>query len=125
MTLLDRRSALIATENDGNGVGVVMNVGNYNAFQIGCQVRCAVVGDGNVVEAKARLEAQSVLGSGCIVGATIRVPPRCGVEDNTILYGNAGGQRTVSDGAEKNTQDLEPRLAQLRKILPATHKLYQ
>lgn len=120
---LVEEGVLIETAPDGNGVGAVMNVGNYNSFQVGCVVRCAVVGDGNVVEAKAVLETQTVLGSGAIVGATVRVPPRHGVDDNTVLYGSSGGIRTVENGAEKNTNDLEPRLAQLRKILPASHKL--
>lgn len=113
----------IVTRENENGSGQVLHIGNYNTFQVGCRVYAALVGDGNVVEAKAELGDQCVVESGAVVGSTLRVPPKSIVPEDTVLYG-AGGSRVMEGGAERNTHDLEPRLDQLRKILPQTHKLH-
>lgn len=121
--LIEEQVRIINSPAANQGTGQVTIIGSNNSFDVGCVVESVAVGDGNVVEPKAHLKPGTLLTNGCIIGASVVVAADEDLPDGTIIWGHHHSRRHDPNGKKKNMHDLKPRLAMLRKLLPANHKL--
>jgi len=99
-----------------------MNIGDNNVFEVGCLVEADRIGKCNVVESKTFLSKGCILGDGCVIVASYRMPPST-LEDNTVIYGIQGKKRVVQNAQETHLATHAKHLEILWKTLPGFHHL--
>ena len=103
--------------------GMILKVGSFNTFEVGCRVESTMIGDGNVIGAKASLGVLSSITDGVTVAPHVKVPEKMHLPDNTVLFGCEHSMRTVPNGKALNTANIDARLANQRKVLSASGKV--
>eukprot|EP00047_Mylnosiga_fluctuans_P004568 m.235302 g.235302 ORF g.235302 m.235302 type:complete len:171 (+) comp12799_c0_seq1:149-661(+) len=103
--------------------GSVLVIGNGNVFEVGSRVESSTIGDDNVIEAKAVVGPQAVIGNNCRIGAMCTVSPNEFLADNTVVFGRENTQRV--DPTMTKPSAYTEQLAYLKKIMPSFHTMYQ
>eukprot|EP01116_Phalansterium_solitarium_P013466 TRINITY_DN30830_c0_g1_i1.p1 TRINITY_DN30830_c0_g1~~TRINITY_DN30830_c0_g1_i1.p1 ORF type:complete len:182 (+),score=46.67 TRINITY_DN30830_c0_g1_i1:105-650(+) len=108
---------LVLIENKDSDALVI---GDNNLIEVGSHIAAATVGNGNVIETKARLLKGCRVGSGCTVGMTCVVSPGEVLADNTALWGDTG--RAVRPNENHLAVHIK-HIELLQQTLPRFHRL--
>eukprot|EP00299_Pterocystis_sp_00344_P014034 c6940_g1_i3.p1 GENE.c6940_g1_i3~~c6940_g1_i3.p1 ORF type:complete len:173 (+),score=38.14 c6940_g1_i3:398-916(+) len=108
------------------GVGT-MSIGSGTVCEVGCYIESSSVGDGTIIQAKARVNAGCVIGDGCVIGICVEVPPNTIVPNHTVLFQDASHSRTVTELGKRNTKLCHDEIDFItsKKLLESNHRLYE
>lgn len=92
-----------------------VTIGNANHVEVGAKIS-GKIGNGNVIEHRAVIRENGVVGNGCLIGINIEVGNGDVVEDNTAIWGALHNTRQLkSTSAEDNEQQILPKIELLRE----------
>lgn len=91
-----------------------LTIGCYNVFEVGCYSEAQKIGDHNIMESKSRLGPNTIISSGCIIGAMCDVDFEEILPENTVIYGTECNRRRQLEKPPPQTFQLDF----LSKILP-------
>jgi len=106
--IIEEKVRLVAVGN------TTVNIGNANHIEVGATIS-GQIGNGNVIEHKAIIEAGAVVGNGCLIGIGMVVKSGETIADNTALWGALKNVRQLkSTSAEDNEQQILPKIKLLK-----------
>lgn len=96
-----------------------MVIGSFNVFEVGAHSESLKIGDNNVLESKCHLGKNTLLTSGCVIGAMCKLTTDETLPENTVIYGNGCRRRLQHEKPAPQTFQLDF----LSKIMPNYQKL--
>lgn len=85
-------------------------IGDDNHFEVGA-ICSGTVGNGNVIQHKAKIAAGVEIGNGCFIGIRVELKSGEKISDNTSVYGQMQSQRKLdSSTAEANAKAILPKI---------------
>ena len=96
-----------------------MIIGNGNVFEVGAYSESMVVGDSNTFEAKSRVSRVTAISSHCVIGAGCSLDSAETIPPDTMICGRENRQFTMKSVHSSNQQQLDL----LIKMLPNYHRL--
>mmetsp|Transcript_16185 Transcript_16185/g.21439 ORF Transcript_16185/g.21439 Transcript_16185/m.21439 type:complete len:198 (+) Transcript_16185:30-623(+) len=86
-------------------------IGNSNLFEVGSAIHANKVGTYNVFKPRCRVDANSSIGNGCMIGSTVHIQEGTAVGDNSVLFRfgdsrESYGVHTPSNNTERNMHHI-------------------
>ncbi|KAI1290203.1 Dynactin subunit 6 [Halotydeus destructor] len=97
----------------------VMEIGSFNIFEVGCYSEALKIGDNNILESKCNVGKNTVITSGCIIGAMCSIDTDETLPENTVIYGRECKRRIQHEKPTPQAFQLDF----LSKIMPNYQKL--
>eukprot|EP01016_Furgasonia_blochmanni_P016435 TRINITY_DN1952_c0_g1_i3.p1 TRINITY_DN1952_c0_g1~~TRINITY_DN1952_c0_g1_i3.p1 ORF type:complete len:308 (+),score=32.52 TRINITY_DN1952_c0_g1_i3:65-988(+) len=72
-------------DKNGTVIPNTMRVGSYNIFEVGAQINTAEIGDCNVFGMRSIVDFNCKIKNGCSIGATVKLPPKTPLDDQTSV----------------------------------------
>jgi len=103
----------------------VMTIGDYNVFEVGCEVYSHSVGNSTVVESRALLAPGSIVGNDCTIGTKTKLTHAEVLSDGMAVFG-LHNRHHQSGGHAKGHSTLASHKGQLillQNNLPKYHRM--
>ncbi|KAJ3236522.1 hypothetical protein HDU78_004615 [Chytriomyces hyalinus] len=98
-----------------------LNIGSDNLFEVGCVFEGLGIGDGCVIEPKARILPGASLGDNCVVGAMCKTFERDVVPNDTVIFGG-NNDRRIQTARSKEQEILHTKhIEYLKDVLKRSH----
>ena len=98
--IIEERVRILNRKPEENPSPAPMVIGNYNLFEVGCQIDFCEIGHYNTFEHRCKVEANCKIGNCCVITAGVTVPSGSIIPDCTIVFGQGRTQKNLNTQEE-------------------------